>query len=306
MNLSQLYYFQKLAELQHYTHAAEELFISQPTLSHAISSLEEDLGCQLFQKEGRNVRLTEDGILFREYVDRSLGILDEGIAALKKRQGRLSGTVSLGAISTVRSDFLPAAILAYRRTRGSLVDLRISQGPTEVLVHSLKHGDIDLAIASKINEKGFVFTPLFEQRLVVAVVQGHPLASRKSISIQELKDYEVYTYREDTQVGTEIDAFLRKNDIRPEDMNLNRDVDDELMLGGLVAKEPVIGLVLLTSGLLPYRNLHIIPLKEESSKNVYPIGILRLEDARPNPAAQDFEEFLEKFPVAHQMLPEQG
>ena len=44
MNLSQLYYFRKLAEVKHYTHAAEELFISQPTLSNSISQLEKELG----------------------------------------------------------------------------------------------------------------------------------------------------------------------------------------------------------------------------------------------------------------------
>lgn len=53
MNLSQLYYFRKLAEVKHYTHAAEELFISQPTLSNSISQLERELGIPLFEREGR-------------------------------------------------------------------------------------------------------------------------------------------------------------------------------------------------------------------------------------------------------------
>ena len=56
MNLSQLYYFKKLAELQHYTKAAKELYISQPSLSDSMSSLEKELGVTLFQKEGRTTR----------------------------------------------------------------------------------------------------------------------------------------------------------------------------------------------------------------------------------------------------------
>ena len=59
MNLSQLYYFKKLAELQHYTQAAQELYITQPSLSGAIASLESELGIQLFEKRGRNVYLTK-------------------------------------------------------------------------------------------------------------------------------------------------------------------------------------------------------------------------------------------------------
>ena len=69
MNLSQLYYFRKLAQLQHYTKAAKELYITQPSLSDSISSLEQELGLSLFQKEGRNVKLTKYGKEFYEYVD---------------------------------------------------------------------------------------------------------------------------------------------------------------------------------------------------------------------------------------------
>ena len=58
MNLSQLYYFRKLAEIEHYGKASKELFITQPSLSNAIGNLERELGVQLFERVGRNVRLT--------------------------------------------------------------------------------------------------------------------------------------------------------------------------------------------------------------------------------------------------------
>ena len=61
MNLSQLYYFKRLAELQHYTKAAQELSITQPSLSGAIHSLEDELGVDLFHKKGRNIVLTKNG-----------------------------------------------------------------------------------------------------------------------------------------------------------------------------------------------------------------------------------------------------
>lgn len=61
MNLSQLYYFRKLAELEHYGKASEELFITQPSLSNSIGNLEKELGVPLFERVGRNVRLTSYG-----------------------------------------------------------------------------------------------------------------------------------------------------------------------------------------------------------------------------------------------------
>ena len=65
MNLNQLHYFSKLAEVEHYTKAAEELGISQPTLSHAVGALETELGTKLFEKQGRNITLTKYGKIFR-------------------------------------------------------------------------------------------------------------------------------------------------------------------------------------------------------------------------------------------------
>ncbi|MBQ4163525.1 MAG: LysR family transcriptional regulator, partial [Turicibacter sp.] len=61
MNLNHLHYFRVLANLEHYTKAAKQLSITQPSLSHAISLLEKDLGTQLFEKHGRNIRLTKNG-----------------------------------------------------------------------------------------------------------------------------------------------------------------------------------------------------------------------------------------------------
>ena len=57
MNLNQLHYFSKLAEVEHYTKAAEELGISQPTLSHAVGALETELGTKLFEKQGKEYNI---------------------------------------------------------------------------------------------------------------------------------------------------------------------------------------------------------------------------------------------------------
>ena len=71
MNLPQLYYFRKLAEVQHYTEAAKALYITQPSLSDSIASLEKELGVSLFQKKGRNIQLTKYGEEFYQYVSES-------------------------------------------------------------------------------------------------------------------------------------------------------------------------------------------------------------------------------------------
>ena len=77
MNTDYLRYFSTLAELQHYGNAAKALNISQPGLSHAIHSLEKDYGLPLFEKTGRNVRLSPYGLKLKKYIDVILNNLDE-------------------------------------------------------------------------------------------------------------------------------------------------------------------------------------------------------------------------------------
>ena len=92
MNLDYLRYFVKLAEVRHYTRAAEQLCISQPSLSHAIRQLETELGVPLFEKNGRNTTLTRFGTDFLSCAQRTLAALDDGVTALQK-SARGSGVV---------------------------------------------------------------------------------------------------------------------------------------------------------------------------------------------------------------------
>ena len=82
MNLNYLYYFKVLAETEHYTHAATLLKITQPSLSHAIHCLEEELNAYLFEKQGRNIKLTKYGKIFYNYIN-------EGFCKSKKGQSVL-------------------------------------------------------------------------------------------------------------------------------------------------------------------------------------------------------------------------
>lgn len=85
MNLSYIRYFVELAHVQHYTNAARNLNITQPSLSHAISQLEEELGVMLFEKNGRNTELTAFGREFLACAERSLGTLDAGWSPYKRK-----------------------------------------------------------------------------------------------------------------------------------------------------------------------------------------------------------------------------
>lgn len=140
MNLAHLYYFCKLAELQHYTKAAKELYITQPSLSGAISSLEAELGIALFEKSGRNVVLTKYGKEFYDTVSVALRTLDKGVAKAKEYGGGLSGTVNIGCIPTIQSDFIPQVLLAFRDLKGPAVKVNIFEAQTNEIIQRIRRG----------------------------------------------------------------------------------------------------------------------------------------------------------------------
>lgn len=106
MNLDYLRYFVKLAEVRHYTRAAEQLCISQPSLSHAIRQLETELGVPLFEKNGRNTALTRFGTDFLSCAQRTLAALDDGVTALQK-SARGEGLIRLGFLRVLGIRYIP-------------------------------------------------------------------------------------------------------------------------------------------------------------------------------------------------------
>ena len=161
MNLSQLYYFRKLAEVKHYTHAAEELFISQPTLSNSISQLERELGIPLFEREGRKIKLTKYGEEFYQYATEAVNALEKGIALAHEHAGSPTGSIDIGAIYTIQSDYLPSLIKGYRDQYGKDAQVNVFQGLTQPLLEDLESNRYELAFTAYVgNKPDLTFVPV--------------------------------------------------------------------------------------------------------------------------------------------------
>lgn len=113
MNLKQLYYFKRLAETEHYTEAASSLFITQPSLSHAISELEKELGVALFARKGRNVKITQNGKRFLPYVEDALASLENGRMTLQKNSDENKENIRIAFIYTMGEHVVPQLINKY-------------------------------------------------------------------------------------------------------------------------------------------------------------------------------------------------
>lgn len=190
MNLDYLRYFVKLAEVRHYTRAAEQLCISQPSLSHAIRQLETELGVPLFEKNGRNTALTRFGTDFLSCAQRTLAALDDGVTALQK-SARGEGLIRLGFLRVLGIRYIPqlaAQFLAANPEKHIQFDFHSDR--TQALLDGLSAQAFDLIFCSKpAPNMHMTAIPVTQQELVLIVPPNHPLSHQHSIDLSEALPY---------------------------------------------------------------------------------------------------------------------
>ena len=257
MNLQQLYYFRKLAEVQHYTEAAKALYITQPSLSDSIASLESDLSVALFQKKGRGIELTKYGQEFYQYVNQALGVLEHGIAIMKEKSDSVTGTIDVGCIPTLIGDFLPDALDLYHEKHPQ-VNFNIFQDKSIPVAEGVSAGDYDIGFCSMVeNKEDLVFVPITYQELIVIVRNGHPLARYDSMELTALRDYTLSTYRDTIPIGKTIRKILKDKGLEAA-----YSYDDEISIAGRINRSSKAAIVADTPFLKQFDNLKKIHLTD--------------------------------------------
>ena len=257
MNLSQLYYFRKLAELQHYAKAAKELYITQPSLSNAISSLEQELGVSLFQKTGRNVHLTKYGCEFLVYVNKGLEHIDKGIAVMKNYAGTSDGgKIDLGCIITVQTDYIPRLLNDYKSVAGN-VSFSVREDTSLPLVKDLLSGCYDVVFCAHCEtDPDIWYTPVLTQRLVVAMSSDCPLASKEFLVPEDLADQRLITYSDAIPIGKAVKKMLDDRGMS----HAEYAYQDETILAGFAVNGVEVALMLDTFFLRSVENAEVRPL----------------------------------------------
>jgi len=191
MNLRALQYLIALADVRHFSRAAERCHVSQPTLSTQIRKLEDELEVQLVERHPRQVMLTSVG---EEIVSRArtlLGEMDAIRAVARRSRDPHSGTVRIGIFPTLAPYFLPHVVPRIRQTFPRLT-LRLYEEKTEDVIHMLGQGRLDAGLlALPIAEDWLESRTLFEEPFVLAVPENHPLASRKEVRLEDLAEQEL-------------------------------------------------------------------------------------------------------------------
>ena len=187
MNYNYLRYFSVLAQVEHYTLAAARLGISQPSLSSAIHNLETELGgVQLFEKVGRNIRLTEEGRYFQEKVDNALRELNSASVAL--RDGKVSAPVfiRMGVVSGTLGGTVAREIARYM-AQNDRIRFRLIESSAQELMDLVRQEKLDMAIVDTTHrDRTLHFRKLCQRNFFVALPEDHPLAFGDHVEPQQL------------------------------------------------------------------------------------------------------------------------
>lgn len=234
MNLLHLRYFVELAHTRHFTRAAERLCITQPSLSHAITQLEAELGVPLFERTGRTTVLTRFGEQFLTCAQQTLSTLDEGVDALQ-RVARGEGLVRLGLLRTLGVDFVPGLAARYLRENPDRnIRFTFHTGVTQQLLDGLMEKRFDLVFCSQPPaELQLTAVPVGRQDLVLIVPRGHPLAELHTVDLAQALPYPQVYFAKGSGMRNVVDGLFAQIGGTPQ---IAYETEEDQVIAGLVAQ----------------------------------------------------------------------
>ena len=234
MNLLHLRYFVELAHTLHFTRAAERLCITQPSLSHAITQLETELGVPLFERTGRTTILTRFGEQFLLCAQQALTTLDGGVSALQ-RVAHGEGLIRLGLLRTLGVDFVPGLVARYLRENPGR-DLRFTfhTGVTQQLLDGLMEKRFDLAFCSQPPAAlQLTAVPVGREDVVLIVPRNHPLAEFHTVDLEATLPYPQVYFSKGSGMRDVVDGMFAQIGGTPQ---IAYETEEDQVIAGLVAQ----------------------------------------------------------------------
>ena len=202
--------FCRVADLKNFSRAADDLLLTQPTVSGHILSLEKSLSLRLFDRTRREARLTKAGEVFLRYASKLLTLRKDLLNALSEFSQGIRGELSLGA-STIPGEYLLPKLMGDFREDHPHFTLSLKIADTKEIIQDVLQGHVELGvIGAKVNHPSLHYERYEEDEIIVVAPSGHPLARKKRAGFEDLLK-EPWIIREEGS-GTQmaIENALRK------------------------------------------------------------------------------------------------
>lgn len=209
LTLRQLQIFVVAAKNLSFARTAEELHLTPPAVSMQLKQLEENIGLPLFERSGREVRLTAAGSLFVHHAARILGEIKDTEFSLQSLLDAETGQITVGMVSTAKY-FMPRMLAGYSRENQG-VEVQFMVGNRELILQKLVDNELDLAIMGRMpSEIDATSLPMAVHPYVIIAPPDHPLAEASSFDLQELRG-ETFLLREEGSGSRRVAEEMFKN-----------------------------------------------------------------------------------------------
>jgi LysR family carnitine catabolism transcriptional activator len=283
-----LYAFVALAELKHFTRAAERCHTSQSALSVMIQKLESEVGTKLFERDTRKVTLTPEGELFAEAARSLIAEIESAFDDMSDYVARRRGRVSVAALPSLAANGLPEVIAEYKRLYPA-VSVSLHDALSDQCLSLLRQGKADLVLtAPGSNVAEFESRTLCSDPFYVVCRHDHPLANKRVVRLSDLANEEIIHLAKSSSVRQHVEILLR--DVHA--VHSGFEVEHLATVAGLVKHGLGISLVPELT-LFQFRQMDLVAVPLQSDQ-MRPILIVKRKDQSLSIAAQAMFELIEK------------
>ena len=224
LDIHQLKIFTKVAELKSFSRAAQEMYLTQPTVSQHMSSLESYLGTKLFDRLGKEVALTKAGEILYRYAKQITALRGEAQQALAHFLGKKTGHLVLGA-STIPGEYILPTLLGQFKITYPEIKITLRIGDTKEIIGELLGGTIEFGIVgARVTHNRLKYSTFVEDELIVVVPKGHRWWQKKSIDVQELTDVPFIMREAGSGTRISMEKRLRKLGVSSDDLKIIAEV----------------------------------------------------------------------------------
>lgn len=201
MDIRSLRYFVEVVQLNGFSRAAEQLFVTQPAISRSIKKLEDELGYTLLIRENEGVRLTDEGTILLAHAKQILAQFKSMEQALKEKLGPLTGVLPVGLPPVIASTYFADIIMAFS-LRYPQVELKILELGTRKMRDAMLNGEVETAaVMLPFDDERFDLDIFSTDRLMLLVNEKHPLARRDSVKFVELINEPFIFFSDDFRIN---------------------------------------------------------------------------------------------------------
>ena len=211
MDIHRLEVFCKVVELKSFTKAAEASFLSQPTVSEHIRSLEEMLGERLVDRLGREALPTQAGQILYKYAKKIIRLRQETMQAMASYRGEMAGHLSLGASTIPGAYVLPQRIGAFKRLHPA-IQITLSIGNSRTVADGVLAGDTEFGVVgARWSDPALEWLEILDDELVLAVYPTHPFAKEKAVEPARLLNEPMIIRERDSGTRRVVTQLLEKH-----------------------------------------------------------------------------------------------